>query len=381
MLAACTLHTHPHLASPHTLSSSPHTHPLASSHVHVHVPSPPCHRYGFNPGSTLLIHSVSKDAARAAVTTTLSACSGAVVGLFVKRLLPASLGGSPGVWDLGHTCNSLLGGLVGITAGTSVASPAGAVIIGAISAFVYHLASCTMRKLKIGDPLDAFAVHGACGLWGVWAVGLFAHASYSYAPAAGSAARLGADGVTDLGVDAGILMPGARGTLFLMQLITPLIEIAWVTTTSGILFSILKAAKIFRVSADQETVGMDVSKHGGDAVRIATPTHPCRTPRTPHFALPCALCHTASCSATSHAIPMNPDPAVHQHGWNVRHIGRQGCHRYQVRLNHPGAWKRSPVRLMVTVVHEGYPQFRLLHRFGHERKADEEHNLSCTLAV
>ena len=306
--------------------------------------------YGFNPGSTLMIHGYGRDAARACVTTTLAAASGGVTGLFVKKYLPTKFGGTH-IWDVGHTCNSLLGGLVGITAGCSVVTANHAILIGFIAAFIYHGASCLMRKLKIDDPLDAFAVHGACGLWGVWAVGLFAHASYSYAPAAGSAARLGADGVTDLGVDAGILMPGARGTLFLMQLITPLIEIAWVTTTSGILFSILKAAKIFRVSPDQEAVGMDVSKHGGDAVRIATPTHPCRTPRTPHFALPCALCHTASCSATSHAIPMNPDPAVHQHGWNVRHIGRQGCHRYQVRLNHPGAWKRSPVRLMVTVVH------------------------------
>jgi len=27
--------------------------------------------------------------------------------------------------------------------------------------------------VKIDDPLDAFAVHGACGFWGVFATGLF----------------------------------------------------------------------------------------------------------------------------------------------------------------------------------------------------------------
>ena len=27
--------------------------------------------------------------------------------------------------------------------------------------------------MKIDDPLDAFAVHGACGFWGVLAAGLF----------------------------------------------------------------------------------------------------------------------------------------------------------------------------------------------------------------
>merc|ERR1719387_2512641 len=145
----------------------------------------------------LMIHGYGRDAARACVTTTLSAGAAGITGLFLKHNLPAKLGGSA-VWDLGHTCNSLLGGLVGITAGCSVVTPAMAVVIGMIAACVYHLGSCTMRKLKIDDPLDAFAVHGACGLWGVIAVGLFAHQSYSYAPPEGNPLRLAADG-TDLG--------------------------------------------------------------------------------------------------------------------------------------------------------------------------------------
>ena len=93
--------------------------------------------YGFNPGSTLIIHHASRDAARCAVTTTLSAAAGAVTGLYIKRLLPYKLGGSPGVWDLGHTCNSLLGGLVGITAGTSVTTAYGAIIIGFILSLIH----------------------------------------------------------------------------------------------------------------------------------------------------------------------------------------------------------------------------------------------------
>jgi Amt family ammonium transporter len=219
--------------------------------------------YGFNPGSTLAIHGYARDAARACVTTTLSAAAGGVSGLFIKKLFPAKLGGTK-IWDVGHTCNSLLGGLVGITAGCSVVSSQHAVLIGVISALVYHLASCTMRKLKIDDPLDAFAVHGACGVWGVWAVGLFAMQQYSYAPPEGHAARLDADG-NDLGADAGLFMPGTRGLLFVTQLITPLIEICWVVTMSGIMFGVLKVTGIFRVTADEETAGMDVSKHGGDA--------------------------------------------------------------------------------------------------------------------
>jgi len=219
--------------------------------------------YGFNPGSTLMIHGYGRDTARACVTTTLSAAAGGVTGLFIKKLLPEKMGGSH-IWDVGHTCNSLLGGLVGITAGCSVTTANHAILIGFISAWVYHLASCTMRKLKIDDPLDAFAVHGACGFWGVVAVGLFAVQEYSYAPAAGHSMRLASDG-SDLGADAGLLMPGTRGSLFATQLIVPLIEIAWVTSLSAILFGVLKAVGIFRISIEEEAAGLDVSKHGGTA--------------------------------------------------------------------------------------------------------------------
>jgi Amt family ammonium transporter len=207
--------------------------------------------YGFNPGSTLAITGgYGRDAARACVTTTLSAAAGGVTGLFVKRFLPTGMGGTH-IWDIAHTCNSLLGGLVGITAGCACVTARDSIFIGMISAFFYHGASCMMRKLKIDDPLDAFAVHGACGVWGVWAVGFFGVNAYCSSVFAID--------------DAGLLFTGFKGKLLLTQLVVPLIEIAWVVTMSGIMFGILKVLKIFRVSPDEETAGMDVSKHGGDA--------------------------------------------------------------------------------------------------------------------
>ena len=48
--------------------------------------------------------------------------------------------------------------------------------------FTLSLRRCMMKKLRIDDPLDAFAVHGACGVWGVLASGLFTAKEYSYAP-------------------------------------------------------------------------------------------------------------------------------------------------------------------------------------------------------
>jgi Amt family ammonium transporter len=214
--------------------------------------------YGFNPGSTLAAHGTALGAdfndptagtaaaARSAVTTTLSAAVAGISGLFIKRFLPPFLGGSPGTYDLGHTCNSLLGGLVAITAGCSVVAPYGAIVIGFIAAWVYHGASCLMRKLWIDDPLDAFAVHGACGAFGCIMIGFFATKEYAYAP------------------DCGVFY-GGNGTLLGVQIAGVVIEILWVTTLSGIMFMVLKLAGILRVSEEDERVGADVSKHGGEA--------------------------------------------------------------------------------------------------------------------
>ena len=222
--------------------------------------------YGFNPGSTLGIteSGYARDAARATVTTTLSAAGGGFLGLILKRALPPALGGS-GLYDIGHTCNSILGGLVGITAGCSVCDPWAALLVGFISAIVYHCASCLMRKLKIDDPLDAFAVHGACGVWGVLAVGLFANQYYSYAPHADS------EYFTEFGgYDAGIFMSGTKGLLFGVQVISILAIFPWVLITSSLMFFALKMAGLLRVSKEDEISGLDDSKHGGSAYPVET---------------------------------------------------------------------------------------------------------------
>ena len=55
------------------------------------------------------------------------------------------------------------------------------------------------------------------------------------------------------------------GLLFGTQLLAALLEILWVVTLSLIIFLSLKFAGIFRVPADEEDAGADVSKHGGSA--------------------------------------------------------------------------------------------------------------------
>lgn len=76
-------------------------------------------------------------------------------------------------YNLSFHLNCALAGLVSITAAAANVDNASAVIIGVIGAHVFHLAENLLLRLKIDDPLSAFAVHGACGIWGCLAVPLF----------------------------------------------------------------------------------------------------------------------------------------------------------------------------------------------------------------
>ena len=143
-------------------------------------------------------------------------------------------------------CNGILGGLVSITAGCSVTYPWSAFVIALIGGFIYYGSSkCVLLLLKVDDPLDAFAVHGACGFWGVFAVGLFSAPPYAYASGKG-------------------LFYGSGNALG-VACVCLLAEIAWVGGLSLIMFMALKMTNLLRVSAEVEEAGMDVSKHGGSA--------------------------------------------------------------------------------------------------------------------
>jgi Amt family ammonium transporter len=208
--------------------------------------------YGFNPGSTLGITPAGYGPimARAAMCTTLSAAVGGITVVFFDRIFSKT-------YDVGMVCNGILAGLVSITAGCACMLPWAAFLTGFIGAFVYYGASKLMLKLKIDDPLDAFAVHGACGFWGVLAVGVFGHPEF---------VGFGWDGENgDVAGDeyAGFLYGGS--TLFGAQLVALIIEIAWVASLSTAMFFTLKMSGILRVSEEVEMAGMDVSKHGGSA--------------------------------------------------------------------------------------------------------------------
>ena len=210
--------------------------------------------YGFNCGSTLGIINTgdsagvyARDAARVAVTTTLSACTAAVTATATAKF-------NDGVWDVGCMCNGILAGLVSITAGCSVTEPWAAILIGAIGGVICVLASKMLVALRIDDPLDAFPVHGACGTWGVIAVGLFCSEDYTY----------------NMDKHAGLFTSG-DGALLGIQLVGILSIASWVGGLMAILFFALKTVGLLRADPHDEDAGMDISEHEGPAYVIAVP--------------------------------------------------------------------------------------------------------------
>lgn len=128
---------------------------------------------GFNIGATETVTAPGAAvlAAQVAVRTTLAGSAGCLVAIGAGRCVRAQ------VWSLEAACNGLLAGLVSITASVSAVGGTEAILIGAVGGLVYTAASHVVSaRLRIDDVLDAFAVHGACGVWSLVAGGLFAKA-------------------------------------------------------------------------------------------------------------------------------------------------------------------------------------------------------------
>jgi len=196
--------------------------------------------YGFNCGSTVAVAGVMDTAALVAVTTTLAAASGGLTTAFVGRALS-------GKWNIGLACNGILAGLVSITAPCSVVAPGCAIIIGLIGGLLYYGFSYLMVCLKIDDPLDAAAVHGMCGFWGVISVAIFTTKDYmtkaAYDREAGQ----------------------ALGTRLGNQIAVAVAVTAWTLSLSGLMFFVAKMTIGLRTDEGAEPGGLDEPDFGGPA--------------------------------------------------------------------------------------------------------------------
>lgn len=186
--------------------------------------------YGFNAGSTLQLSGGNAQlAAHICCTTTLSAAGGGLSAFAISILLKEN----PAI----ALPNGILAGLVGVTAGCANVDLYAALIIGLIAGATYSLANWGLFKAQIDDPVSASAVHGACGIWGVLAMGLF-HTE---------------DGLLYGAPASKLLWPNLQGIVLIML---------WTSVWATVGGLALDKAGIFRVPLDAERMGMDVYEFG-----------------------------------------------------------------------------------------------------------------------
>ena len=128
--------------------------------------------FGFNAGSQLAADGI---AGSAFLVTNTSAAMGALAWMFAEWLLekkPTVLGLASGI----------VAGLVAITPAAGFVNLPAALIIGLVAGLLgFYFVAKVKHKLGYDDSLDAFGVHGMCGLWGALATGLFANPAVNQA--------------------------------------------------------------------------------------------------------------------------------------------------------------------------------------------------------
>lgn len=194
--------------------------------------------FGFNAGSQLAADGV---AGSAFLVTNTSAAMGAISWMgaewvFAKR--PTMLGIASGV----------VAGLVAITPAAGFVNLPASLVIGLVAGVLGYV-SVSRLKLKLGydDSLDAFGVHGLCGIWGAVATGLFA------SPAISSAT--------------GLVYGNPKQVV--IQIVSIIATIAYSAAGTALVVLITKAAtRGLRVSPEMEIEGLDSAVHGERAFEL-----------------------------------------------------------------------------------------------------------------
>ncbi|NES21228.1 MAG: ammonium transporter [Symploca sp. SIO3E6] len=185
--------------------------------------------FGFNPGSEL---AADENIAYIALTTNLSAAAGGITATLTSWLKDEKP-------DLSMIINGILAGLVSITAGCASVSYLSAVIIGAIAGIIVVFSVSILESIHIDDPVGAISVHLVNGVWGTFAVGLFA-------------------------LDGGLLVGGGPEQL-ISQILGILCIGGFTVMMSSLFWLTLKFTIGIRVSPEAEIEGLDISEHAMEA--------------------------------------------------------------------------------------------------------------------
>lgn len=187
--------------------------------------------FGFNAGSAVAADGA---AGMAMLVTHISAAVASLTWMaaeWIKFGKPSVLG----------IVTGMVAGLATITPASGYVGPSGALVIGlAAGSGCFFATQFMKKKLKIDDSLDVFSVHGIGGMIGLLLTGVFSATSWG-----------------GVGLDEGV---GIGGHVWI-QLVGILAVTAWCAIASGVLLKLIDAIVPLRVSAEEETDGLDLVLH------------------------------------------------------------------------------------------------------------------------
>ncbi len=191
--------------------------------------------FGFNAGSALAANTL---AVNALVVTNLAAAAAAVSWRFtdwIRKGKPSAIGLSIGA----------VAGLVAITPASGYVGPMPSIIIGLVAGVLCNYVGSLRARTRLDDSLDVFACHGAGGMWGTIATGLFAST---------------------------LINPGGPNGFFFgnpaqlgIQVLAVVIVAAFSFAGSYVLLRLINVVMPLRVSPQDEDAGLDLSQMGEEA--------------------------------------------------------------------------------------------------------------------
>jgi Amt family ammonium transporter len=183
--------------------------------------------FGFNGGSTLAL---SNDIPLIVTNTALAGATGGIAGTFVSWL----------IWGMplpDRVMNSVIAGLVAITAGCHMVSPVSASLIGFIGGLIALFGATLLERFEIDDAIGAVPAHLFAGIWGTLALALFA-----------------SEGSLPAGIE-----PWQQ---LLIQLEGVTVIGLYAFGLSFVLLKLLNRLQPMRVSAYGERIGLNIAEHG-----------------------------------------------------------------------------------------------------------------------
>ena len=191
--------------------------------------------FGFNAGSALAANDV---AVNALVATNLAAAAGGVSWMMVdwmRKGKPSAVG----------MCVGAVCALAAVTPASGYVGPMPSIVIGLVAGALCNYVAGWRARTRFDDSLDVFACHGAGGIWGMIATGLFASALIN--PAGGNGLLYG--------------NPGQVG----VQLLAVAVVAAVAFVGSYLLLRLINVFTPLRVGGAEEDAGLDVSEFGEEA--------------------------------------------------------------------------------------------------------------------